>query len=78
MRTLKAYVQQAGQAGKAAECALYTRDESGLITRLDLRINGTRDAAQYAHEERLSGHPERRIFWVDETGPSIGAAPIAF
>ena len=57
---------------------MYARDASGLITRMGERISGARDAIQYAHEERLVGWPERRVFWVDETGPSIGAAPIAF
>ena len=57
---------------------MYTRDAAGIIARLDLRIDGTRNAIQYAHEERLSGWPERRVFWTDETGPSIGAAPILF
>ena len=78
MRTLKTYVSQTGQSGKTAECALYIRDASGLITRMGERISGARDAIQYAHEELLSGWPERRVFWADETGPSIGAAPIAF
>lgn len=78
MRSLTDYVRLAGQSGKGAECAIYTRDASGIITRLDLRINGNRNATQYAHEERLMGWPERRVFWVDETGPSIGAAPLSF
>ena len=78
MRSLANYIRLAGQSGKGAECAIYARDASGIITRLDLRISGARDATQYAHEERLAGWPERRVFWADDTGPSIGAAPIAF
>ena len=78
MRTLTDYIRQAGQAGKSAECAIYTRDASGIITRMGARLNGNHDAIQYAHEERLMGWPERRVFWTDETGPSIGAAPLSF
>jgi hypothetical protein len=78
MRNLKTYIEQSGQNGKNAECAIYTRDASGVIERTGHRINGNQDANQYQHEERLQGWPERRVFWVDATGPSIGAAPIAF
>jgi hypothetical protein len=75
---LKTYIEQTGQAGKGAECAMYQRDASGIIARTGHRINGNHNATQYLYEEKLISWPEKRVFWVDATGPTIGAAPVAF
>ena len=77
-RNLKTYIFQAGQTGKSAECVIYTRDASGVIERTGHRINGNHGATHHQHEETLTGWPERRVFWADATGPSIGAAPLKF
>ena len=80
-RTLKQYIQQAGQQAKATECVIYSRSESGVITRHgDQRIDqhGHLPMDQYQHEEHLAGWPERRVFWTNVSGVAVGDAPLKF
>ena len=77
-RNLIDYIRQAGRTGQSAECAIYTRAASGILTRTEVRIDYADTMEHYEHEERLDGWPERRVFWTSATGAAVGAAPLKF
>ena len=58
---------------------VYTRDESGILTRTHepARMSGEQRRADYPHRERLTGWPEASVYWTRETGPATGVAPLS-
>jgi hypothetical protein len=57
--------------------AIYRRDSSGILTRTGQteHYDDTDRAAYYPHAEALMGWPERRVYWRDASGQSVGIAP---
>jgi hypothetical protein len=57
--------------------AIYRRDSSGILTRTGQteHYDDTDRAAYYPHPEQLLGWPERRVYWRDASGQSVGIAP---
>jgi hypothetical protein len=57
--------------------AIYSRDSSGILTRTGQveHFEATDRAAYYPHPEPLLGWPERRVYWRDASGQSVGIAP---
>jgi hypothetical protein len=58
--------------------AIYRRDSSGILTRTGQteHFDDTDRAAYYPHAEQLRGWPERRVYWRDASGQSVGLAPV--
>ncbi|PTR17633.1 hypothetical protein C8R31_101800 [Nitrosospira sp. Nsp2] len=58
--------------------AIYVRTEDGTIWRhheIAHQLPGFLDHP-YVHEEALVGWPEAKVLWAEETGPTMGLAPV--
>ena len=58
--------------------AIYVRTEEGLVRRhreMAHYLPGFLDHP-YVHEEQLIDWPESKVFWAEETGPTMGLAPV--
>lgn len=53
---------------------IYSRDESGILTRQHHVRLAAVNAAEYVHPEPLRGWPETRVMWQRKTGVSLGIA----
>jgi hypothetical protein len=58
--------------------AIYVRTEDGSVRRHHETAHylpGFLDHP-YVHEEQLVGWPESTVYWAEETGPTMGLAPV--
>lgn len=58
------------------EYMIYTRDESGIISRTGSFVDTTVREIEMGEEieERLTGWPERTIYWTSKAGCATGYA----